>query len=149
MTLQERIQQDIKESMRAQNKQRLATLRLIASAIKQVEVDERITVSDERLLQILDKLAKQRKESITQFQAAKRLDLVEVEEYELALIKTFLPNPLSETELSALIDEAIQAVSASAMSDMGKVMTQLKPQVQGRCDMGELSARIKARLQSA
>ena len=147
MTLQARIQSDVKEAMRAQDKPKVAALRLLTAAIKQVEVDERITVDDTRILQIVDKLAKQRKESITQFQAANRHDLVEKEEYELALLKEYLPAPLTENELTTLIDEAIQAVDAKGISDMGKVMAYLKPLTQGRCDMGSVSVRIKSRLQ--
>jgi uncharacterized protein len=149
MTLKDRIQEDLINAMRAKDKQKLAALRLVTSAIKQIEVDERIIVDDARLLLVLDKLAKQRKESITQFKLASREDLVAQEEYELALIGTYLPEPLSETEVLALIEQAIQSVDAHAMADMGKVMAHLKPQLQGRCDMGKVSALIKTRLQSA
>lgn len=149
MTLKDRIQEDLINAMRAKDKQKLAALRLVTSAIKQIEVDERIVVDDARLLLVLDKLAKQRKESITQFKLASRDDLVVQEEYELALINAYLPEPLNEAEVLAFIEQAIQSVSAQGMADMGKVMAHLKPQLQGRCDMGQVSALIKTRLQSA
>ena len=145
-TLQERLQQDIKEAMRAQDKARREALRLIAAAMKQIEVDERIVIDDARALQIFDKLAKQRKESIAQFQNANRHDLVEKEQYELDLIQTYLPPPLSEAEVDSLIKDAIQSTGATSMSAMGSVMNHLRPTLQGRCDMSKVSARIKALL---
>jgi uncharacterized protein YqeY len=147
MTLKERIQADLIQAMKAQDKQKLAALRLVSAAFKQVEVDERIDVDDPRALQILDKLAKQRKESIAQFKLAAREDLVAQEEYELALLGAYLPAPLSDAEVNAQIEQAIQTLDAKNMSEMGKVMNQLKPQLQGRCDMAKVSAMIKARLQ--
>lgn len=149
MTLKERIQAALIEAMRAKEKQKLAALRLITAAIKQVEVDERITVGDERLLVILDKLAKQRRESITQFKLASRDDLVAQEEYELALIASYLPEPLSDEAVGNMIAQAIKATEAKSMADMGKVMAHLKPQLQGRCDMAKVSGLIKTQLQSA
>lgn len=149
MTLKERIQADLIQAMKSQDKSKLAALRLVTAAIKQVEVDERIVIDDPRALQILDKLAKQRRESITQFKQASRDDLVAQEEYELSLISAYLPTPLSDTEINTLIDQAVQAVGAQTMADMGKVMNELKPQLQGRCDMGKVSGMIKARLQTA
>jgi len=146
MTIKERIQSEIKEAMRAQDKQQLGTLRLITAAIKQIEVDERIEVDDARLLIILDKMVKQRKESIHQYEAAGRNDLVAVEQYELDLIRRYLPTPLSDDEIIALVAEAIQATQAEKMADMGKVMAHLKPQLQGRADMSTVSALIKAQL---
>lgn len=146
MTIKERIQSEIKEAMRAQDKQQLGTLRLITAAIKQIEVDERIEVDDARLLIILDKMVKQRKESIHQYEAAGRNDLVAVEQYELDLIRRYLPTPLSDDEINALVAEAIQATQAEKMADMGKVMAHLKPQLQGRADMSTVSALIKAQL---
>jgi uncharacterized protein len=146
MTIKERIHSEIKDAMRAQDKQQLGTLRLITAAIKQIEVDERVDVDDARLLVILDKMVKQRKESIHQYQAAGRNDLVEIENYELDIIRRYLPTPLSDDEVKALVAEAIQATQADKMADMGKVMAHLKPQLQGRADMSTVSALIKERL---
>ena len=146
MTILIRIQTELKDAMRAQDKKKVGTLRLITAAVKQIEVDERVVVDDTRLLQVLDKLAKQRKESITQFQAAKRDDLVAQEEYELSVIGSYLPAPLSDTEVDQLITQALNESDAKVMADMGKVMVWLKPHLQGRCDMGKVSALIKARL---
>lgn len=146
MTIQERITSDLKDAMRARDQKKLGTLRQLTAAIKQVEVDERITVDDARMLVIFDKLAKQRKESIAQFQAAKRDDLVAQEQYELEIISQYLPEPLSDTEISQLIEQAISQLKAEKISDMGKVMAQLKPLMQGRADMSTVSSLIKARL---
>ena len=134
------------DAMRARDKEKLGTLRLITAAIKQVEVDERISVDDARLLIILDKLAKQRNESITQFQAAGREDLVSKEQVELGIIRHYLPEPLTETEILSLVEQALLDVAAKQMSDMGKVMAHLKPLLQGRADMGKVSALLKSRL---
>lgn len=146
MTIKDRINDDLKNAMRARDKKKLDTLRLVTAAIKQVEVDERIVVDEERMLVILDKLAKQRKESIAQFQAAGRDDLVAQEEFELNIIGHYLPEPLSEAEIEVLIAKALADAEATKMSDMGKVMTLLKPQLQGRADMSKISAMIKAKL---
>ncbi|KTC86165.1 Yqey-like protein [Legionella drozanskii LLAP-1] len=132
--------------MRAREKQKLDTLRLITAAVKQVEIDERIVVDDERMLIILDKLAKQRKESIAQFEAAGRDDLVAQEQYELGVIGHYLPAPLSDEEIEALVAQAFTESGAAKMSDMGKVMAILKPQLQGRADMSKVSLLIKAKL---
>ncbi len=145
-SLKDRINQDIKNAMREKNKARLGTLRLITAAIKQREVDERIELDDEQVTALLDKMAKQRNESITQYQKADRQDLIEVEQNELVILKEYLPEQLSEEEISALIEKAIQDSGASSMKDMGKVMGILKPQLQGRADMGAVSARIKQAL---
>lgn len=142
----DQIQADVKAAMKAQDKKRLATLRLITAAIKQVEVDERIVVDDQRLLSILDKLSKQRRESIACYQAAARPDLAEQENFELDIIKEYLPAPLSAEEINALISEAIAALGASSPADLGKVMTYLKPKLQGRVDMRQISTLIKERL---
>src|SRR3990172_4378395 len=133
-TLKQRIQEDMKSSMRAQEKARLGAIRLILAAIKQREVDERIELTDELVLQILDKLAKQRRESITQFQKAERQDLVAQEQFELGIIQSYLPAVLSEQEIDNLITKAIASSGAASIKDMGKVMAQLKPQIQGRAD---------------
>ena len=146
MTLKVRIQADIKDAMRAQDKPKLGTLRLITAAVKQIEVDERTEVDDQRLLAVLDKMVKQRNESIHQFQAAGRNDLVEQEQYELGIIQQYLPTPLTESEILILVSQAIEATQAEKMSDMGKVMNQLKPLMQGRADMSKVSALIKERL---
>ncbi|MCA0402844.1 MAG: GatB/YqeY domain-containing protein [Proteobacteria bacterium] len=146
MTIKEQINSDLKDAMRARDKQKLNTLRLVTAAIKQIEVDERIEVDEARMLLILDKLAKQRKESIAQFSAANRQDLVEQEQFELDLIGQYLPTPLTEAEIENLVAQALAESGASQMSDMAKVMTILKPQVQGRADMGKISALIKAKL---
>jgi len=146
MTIKERINNDLKDAMRARDKETLNALRLITAAIKQIEVDERIDVDEARMLVILDKLAKQRNESITQFKAAGRTDLVDQEQFELNLISKYLPEPLTEAEIIQLVDEAVTTVEAKKMSDMGKVMTQLKPLMQGRADMAKVSAMIKSKL---
>ncbi len=146
MSLKDRILQDVKDAMRARDKPRLATIRLITAAIKQQEVDERIELNDTQVLALLDKMCKQRRESISQFEKAARDDLIAQEESELALIQTYLPEQLGEDEITALIDTAMADTGASSIKDMGKVMGQLKPKLQGRADMGAVSALIKAKL---
>lgn len=146
MTMKDQILNDLKDAMRARDKKKLDALRLISAAIKQIEVDERIDVDDTRMLVILDKMAKQRNESISQFKSAGRDDLVEQEVFELELINQYLPEPLSDTEIASLLEQALMNTGASKMSDMGKVMAELKPLLQGRADMGKVSAMIKARL---
>jgi uncharacterized protein YqeY len=144
--LKARIQEDMKAAMRAAEKDRLATIRLILAAIKQREVDERILLDDTQVLAVLEKMVKQRRESIAQFQSGGRADLVARENAELAVLATYLPEPLAEQEIDRLINETIAATGAASIKDMGKVMNALKPLVQGRADMGALGARIKARL---
>lgn len=146
MSLKDRITDDVKDAMRARDKPRLATLRLITAAIKQQEVDERIELDDTQLLSLLDKMCKQRRESISQFEKAARDDLIAQEVSELAIIKTYLPEQLGEAEIAALIDETMAATGAASIKDMGKVMGQLKPKLQGRADMAAVSAMIKAKL---
>jgi uncharacterized protein YqeY len=146
MTIREQLDIDLKDAMRARDKEKLGVMRLIMAAIKQIEVDERITVDETRLLVILDKLSKQRNESISQFKAASRHDLVAKEEFELDIISQYLPEPLSEADIIAFIEEAIQQFDAKKMSDMGKVMAHLKPLMQGRADMSQVSLMIKAKL---
>src|SRR5579862_9130954 len=146
MALKDRITEDVKTAMRAGEKDRLATLRLVQAAIKQREVDERISLSDEQVLAVLEKMLKQRREAITQFQAGGRADLVAKENAEIAIIKTYLPEQMSEAELDALISEAIKSSGAASVKDMGKVMAIVKPKAQGRADMGALSARIRQKL---
>jgi uncharacterized protein YqeY len=146
MSLKERIQQDMKDAMRAADKPRLGTIRLMLAAIKQIEVDERKDLDDVEVTVVLDRMVKQRRESISQFEKAGRTDLVDQEAAELAIIQTYLPEPLSESALNALIDEAMAQTGAASIKDMGKVMALLKPKLQGRADMGAVSALIKARL---
>jgi uncharacterized protein len=145
-TLKARLTEAMKAAMRAQEKARLGAIRLMLAEIKRVEVDERIELDDARVLAILDKMIKQRRDSIQQFESAGRMDLVDIEAGELAVIQEFLPQALGEAELALLIDDAMRESGAVAMKDMGKVMAILKPQVQGRADMGLVSQRIKARL---
>ncbi len=137
---------DMKSSMRSGDKARLKVIRMILAAIKQVEVDERIELDDARVIAVLDKMAKQRRESISQFEQAGRDDLVEIEKAELEVIQHYLPEALSEEEIRQLIDAAIAETGASDMKQMGQVMGKLKPQLQGRADMGQVSQLIKARL---
>ena len=144
--LKHRINEDVKAAMRGKEKQRLAALRLITAAIKQKEVDERIELDDAQTTGVLDKMAKQRRESIEQYEKAQRADLVEKEQFELELITGYLPQPLAAAEIQSLIDGAIAATGAASMKDMGKVMGQLKAQMQGRADLGQVSGMVKARL---
>ncbi len=144
--LKGQLQTAMKEAMRAKEKDRLGVIRLILAAIKQREVDERIELDDEQVLLVLDKMLKQRRESIAQFQAAGRDDLVAVEEAEIVVIQQFMPEPLSEDEVKSLIDQAISESGAERMKDMGKVMAIIKPKAQGRVDMSMVSKLIKAQL---
>jgi uncharacterized protein YqeY len=146
MSLKERITDDMKAAMRSGEKERLGVIRMITSAIKQREVDERITLDDAQVLSVLEKMIKQRKESLVQFQAGNRQDLVDKESAEITLLQGYLPTQLSDTELDALIQEAITATGASSIKDMGKVMGLIKGKAQGRADMGAVGAKIKARL---
>lgn len=145
-SIKDRLLTDMKDSMRRGNKDRLATIRLIRAAIKQVEVDQRKELQDADVLIILDKMAKQRRDSIEQFKKADRTDLIAIEEAELAILAEFLPAALSEQEISELIKQAIEQTSASSMKDMGSVMGVLKPQLQGRADMAAVSQLIKTTL---
>jgi len=144
--LKQRIMDDMKSCMRAGDKERLGTIRLALSAIKQQEVDSRSTLEDADILAILDKMAKQRRESIEQFEKAGRDDLASKEKDELKVIQTYLPSQLSEEEIASIIDEAIQTTGAQTMRDMGKIMGIIKPKMQGRADMSAVSALIKSRL---
>lgn len=145
-TLKQRIDEDMKAAMRAKDKPRLGTIRLITAAMKQREVDERIVLDDAQVLVILDKMLKQRRDSLSQYEAAARADLAAQEAYEIGIIQQYLPAPLSEAEIGAMIDEAITALGVASMKEMGKVMAALKPQMQGRADMSAVSAKIKNRL---
>lgn len=146
--IKNRISDDVKAAMRSKDKERLGALRLIQAAFKQKEVDERIELSDEQTLAILDKMAKQHRDSIEQFKTANRDDLVEVEQKELDIIEEYLPAQLSEDEINTFIEDAISKTGADSIKDMGKVMGILKGQLQGRADMGKVSGLIKARLNS-
>jgi uncharacterized protein len=146
MALKDRITEDMKNAMRAGEKERLATIRLALAAIKQREVDERISLDDTQVLAVLEKMIKQRREAVTQFEAGGRADLVAKENAEIALLQTYLPAQMSAAEVDALIAEAIAATGATTIKDMGKVMAAVKPKAQGRADMGAVSARIKQKL---
>lgn len=146
MSLKARIKDEMKEAMKARDKQRLAVIRLIQSEIKRIEVDERIEIDDDRLLTVLDKMCKQRRDSVKQYEDAGRTELAEQEKYEITVIQEYLPAQLSEDELAALIEETISATGAAGMQDMGKVMGSLKAKVQGRADMAAVSKLIKAKL---
>jgi uncharacterized protein YqeY len=146
MAVKERIQDDMKSAMRSGEKERLATIRLILAAIKQREVDERIQLDDVQTLSAIEKMVKQRKESIVQFEAGGRADLVAKETAELVILESYLPQRLADAELDALIDAAIAATGAASMKDMGKVVAHVKAAAQGRADMGTVSTRVKARL---
>src|SRR5512134_3447805 len=146
MTLKERITEDMKTAMRSGEKDRLAVIRLLQAAIKQREVDERITLDDAQVTSVLEKMIKQRRESVVAFQAGGRADLVAKENAEIALLQPYLPAQLSEAELDALIAEAIASTGAATIKDMGKVMGVVKAKAAGKADMGAVGARIKAKL---
>lgn len=138
----------MKDAMRAKEKARLSTIRMILAEFKRIEVDERIELDDARCLAVLDKMLKQRKDSLTQFRDAGRDDLADVEEQEIEVIQTFLPKALSDQEIVELIDSAMSESGAESVRDMGKVMAVLKPQLQGRADVGAVSGLVKKRLSS-
>jgi uncharacterized protein YqeY len=146
MTLKERITEDMKGAMRAGEKDRLGTIRLALAAIKQREIDERTTLDDAQVLAVLEKMIKQRKEAIAQFQSGGRADLVAKESAEIAVIEKYLPSRMSDSELDAVIAEAIAASGASSVKDMSKVMAAVKSKAQGRADMGVVSARVREKL---
>ncbi len=145
-SLKQRIQDDMKSAMKAGEKGRLGVIRLIMAAIKQREVDERIQLDDAQIIAVLDKMLKQRRDSIAQYAAAGRTDLADAESAEVVVIQEYMPQALSEGEIDALIDQAVAETGATAIADMGKVMAVLKPKMQGRADMASVSARIKVRL---
>lgn len=145
-SLKQQIQEDMKNAMRAKDQRRLDSIRLILAAVKQIEVDERIEVDDVRLLAILDKLLKQRRDSIAQYETAGRHDLVEQESYEMSIIQSYMPAQLNAEEIEKLINEAIAVAAASSAKDMGKVMAELKPKIQGRADVAAVSAKVKEML---
>ncbi|HRD66797.1 MAG TPA: GatB/YqeY domain-containing protein [Candidatus Competibacter sp.] len=145
MSLKDRIQDDMKTAMRAKDKGRLGAIRLILAAVKQREVDERIELNDSQVLGVLEKMIKQRRESLAQFQSAGRDDLAAQETFEIELIQSYLPAPLGDTDIDALVDNAIAVTGAHSVRDMGKVMALIKDQAQGRVDMATVSARVKTR----
>ena len=146
MTLKERITEDMKTAMRSGEKDRLAVIRLLQAAIKQIEVDERIVLDDAKVTSVLEKMIKQRKESIVAFEKGARADLVAKETAEISILQPYLPAQLSDAELDALITEAIAATGAASIKDMGKVMGVVKGKAAGKADMGAVGARIKAKL---
>ena len=145
MSLKDRIQDDMKAAMRAKEKERLGTIRLILAAIKQREVDERIVLDDGQVIGVLEKMIKQRRESLAQYESAGRADLAAQEAFEIELIQSYLPAPLSEAEIDALVADAIAVTGAQSVRDMGKVMALIRDQAQGRADMAAVGARVKAR----
>lgn len=147
MNLTEQLKDEMKKALVAKDKVRLGTIRLALAAIKQIEVDTRETLNDDQVLAVLTKMVKQRRDSIAQYQAAGRSELADVEAAEISVIETFLPQPLSEAEIAALIEASIAEVGASTIADMGKVMGALKPKVQGRADLGAIGQQIRAKLQ--
>ena len=146
MALKERIQDDMKAAMRAGEKERLATIRMLLAGIKQREVDERIQLDDAQVMSVLEKMIKSRKESVVQFEAGNRADLVARENAEIALLQTYLPAQLSDAEIDQLIAEAIAATGATSVKDMGKAMAVIKSKAQGKADMAVVGAKVKARL---
>ena len=146
MSLKARITEDMKNAMRAKDSARLSTIRMLLAAIKQREVDERIELADADVLSVIDKMIKQRRDSITQFEAGKREDLAAIERAEVALLAAYLPAQASDVEIDAMIAKAIASTGAAGPAGMGKVMAVLKPKLAGRADMGAVAARIKAKL---
>lgn len=146
MTLRERITDDMKTAMKARETDKLGAIRLLQAALKQKEVDERIEITDDIVLNTIEKMLKQRKDSITQYTAGNRLDLVAKEEFEVGILQAYMPAQLSEAELAAILDAVIKETGAASGKDMGKVIAALRPLVAGRADMGKLSGVVKARL---
>jgi uncharacterized protein YqeY len=144
--LKQRLTEDMKLAMKAGDKPRLGVIRLVNAAIKQREVDERVTLDDTQVLSVLEKMVKQRRDSVAQYEAAGREDLAATERFEIGVIQTYLPEALSQAEIDGLIEQAITATGAASMRDMGKLMAALKPTLAGRADMGSVSQRVKARL---
>ena len=146
LSLAEQVKAAMKAALKAREKETLGTIRLILAEFKRVEVDERIEIDDARALAIMDKMVKQRRDSASQYRDADRPELANIEDAEIAVIQTFLPTQLSAKEIDALIDEALAGINAEGMAAMGTLMGKLKPQLQGRADMGEVSQRVKAKL---
>ncbi len=146
MPLRERVTEDMKAAMKAREAERLATLRLLLAAMKQREVDERITLDDAGVIAVVEKMLKQRRDSVEQYEKAGRADLADREKAEMAILTGYLPQPLPDAELEAVVTEAIAASGATSPADMGKVMAIVKPKVAGRADMGKVSALVKSKL---
>lgn len=146
MTLRDRINEDMKAAMKARESDKLGAIRLLTSALKQKEVDERIEITDDIVLAIVEKMLKQRKDSIEQFTAGNRMDLVAKEQFEVGVLQAYMPAQMSDAELAKVLDEVITETGATSAKDMGKVMNALRPRVAGRADMGKLSGVVKARL---
>lgn len=146
MSIKARITEDMKAAMRAKDSARLGAIRLLQAAIKQREVDERIELDDTQVIEAIEKMLKQRRDSISQYQAANRQDLVEVEEFEVTVLQDYLPTPLTEDEVKAILEAVVAETGATSIKEMSKVMAAIKPQVVGRADMGKISGLIKARL---
>ena len=146
MTLRERVNEDVKAAMKGREAERLGTLRLLTAALKQREVDERITLDDAGVIAVIEKMLKQRRDSVAQYEQGGRQDLADAEKREMAVLQAYLPQQLADDELAAIVAEAVTASGAKAPSDMGKVMAIVKPKVAGRADMGKVSALVKARL---
>ena len=146
MTLKQQITEDMKNAMRAKDTARLGAIRLLLAAMKQREVDERIELTDSDVVTIIDKMIKQRRDSITQFEAAKRQELADAEKFEISVLQTYMPQPMSESEVAAAVVAAISSSGAKTPQEMGKVIALLKPQLAGRADMGKVSALVKTQL---
>jgi uncharacterized protein YqeY len=146
MTLRDRVQEDVKTAMKAREAERLGTLRLLTAAMKQREVDERITLDDAGVVAVIEKMLKQRKDSVAQYEQAGRQDLADAEKREMAILQAYLPQQMAEDEIAAVVAEAVAATGAKGPADMGKVMGVVKPKVAGRADMGRVSALVKAKL---
>jgi hypothetical protein len=146
LSLKQQITEDMKSAMRAKETARLGAIRLLLAAMKQKEVDERVELADADVLAIIDKMLKQRRDSITQYEAAGRQDLSDVEKFEMSVLQTYMPQQMSEAEVAAAITQAVTASGAASVQDMGKVMAILKPQLAGRADLGKVSGQVKAAL---
>ncbi len=147
MALREQLNEDIKAAMKARETERLNALRLLSAAVKQREVDERITLDDAGVVSVIEKMIKQRRDSIFQFEKAQRQDLADKEKFEISVIEAYLPKQLSQAEVEAVVAEAVASTGAKSAADMGKVMGVVKPKLAGRADMGKVSAMVKAKLQ--
>lgn len=146
MSLKQQINEDMKSAMRAKETARLGAIRLLLAALKQKEVDERIELTDTDVLAIIDKMLKQRRDSIAQYEAAGRQELADVEKFEISVLQTYMPQQMSEAEVAAAVEQAVAASGAAGVQDMGKVMAILKPQLAGRADLGKVSGQVKAAL---
>lgn len=146
MSLRERINEDMKAAMRSKDAARLSAVRLLLAAIKQREVDERVTLGDSDVVGVIEKMLKQRRDSIAQYEQAGRQDLADAEKFEVGVLQAYMPQQMSEAEIDAAVAEAVAASGAAGPQDMGKVMARLKPALAGRADMGKISARVKTRL---